>query len=261
MIIDGKAIAAEVLARAKARAEKLPRKPKVLFYAPTQTPATQSYLKIKTKSADAAGCAFEETKEPTFDGADAAIVQLPLPEGMDVRETCNRIPLTKDADVLSDAARAAFMRGDERAPLPPVVGALAEVLARSMVDARGKKAVVVGSGYLVGQPCAAWLAQEGARVTTVNQTKGDLTSALHDADIVVLGAGSPHLVKPEMLKEGVVLFDAGTSESDGVTVGDADPACAPMCSVFTPVPGGVGPIAVAKLFENAISLTERNLSF
>ena len=78
---------------------------------------------------------------------------------------------------------------------------------------------------------------------------------LKDADIVVSGAGSPHLIKPEMLKEGVVLIDAGTSESAGKVVGDCDPACAELASVFTPVPGGVGPIAVAMLFKNFFALS------
>ena len=225
MIIDGRAIAAEVLARAKARAARLPRPPRVLFYAPQQTPATVSYLKMKTRSAEAAGCVFSEVGDPDFSGAEAAIVQLPLPEGMDARATCDRIPLTKDADILSSAAREAFMRGDERALLPPVVGAVQEILVRAGVDVAGKKAVVIGRGFLVGAPCAAWIAQQGAQVTTINDKSGDLESALKDADIVVCGAGAPGLVKPEMLKKGVVLIDAGTTESNGVVVGDADPAC------------------------------------
>jgi methylenetetrahydrofolate dehydrogenase (NADP+)/methenyltetrahydrofolate cyclohydrolase len=79
-------------------------------------------------------------------------------------------------------------------------------------------------------------------------------SILKSADIVVSGAGVPHLIKPEMLRQGVVLIDAGTSESDGALAGDADPACAEVASVFTPVPGGVGPIAVACLFRNVLRL-------
>ena len=84
--------------------------------------------------------------------------------------------------------------------------------------------------------------------------------ALAQADIIVAGAGVPHFIKPEMLKEGVVLIDAGTSESGGTIVGDADPSCANKCSLFTPVPGGVGPLAVAKLFENAVTLAERTMN-
>ncbi len=75
--------------------------------------------------------------------------------------------------------------------------------------------------------------------------------------MVVLGAGEPGLIKPEMLKPGVVLIDAGTSESAGKLAGDADPACAEVASVFTPVPGGVGPIAVAMIFKNLFALAKR----
>jgi methylenetetrahydrofolate dehydrogenase (NADP+) / methenyltetrahydrofolate cyclohydrolase len=273
MVIDGRAIAATVLARARERASTLPHPPRIAAIVANETPATRSYLSIKEKRAEDAGCvlAIERLPESSDTAAlraaversvaDAIIVQLPLSSAVDARMVCDAITSAQDADVLSAAARSAFMRGDEQALLPPVVGALVEILSRAGVEAEGKKAVVVGSGYLVGMPAAAWLAQQGAQVVSVNQKSGDLAAALKDADLVVLGAGSPHLVTPGMLKKGVVLIDAGTSESGGVTVGDADPACAATCSVFTPVPGGVGPIAVAKLFENAVILAERNLSF
>jgi methylenetetrahydrofolate dehydrogenase (NADP+)/methenyltetrahydrofolate cyclohydrolase len=271
MIVDGRAIAAEVLARATARAAKLPHPPKVIAIVANETPATRSYLSIKSRRAEDAGCvlslkrfpesaATEELAEAaSHTKADALIVQLPLPAGVDARAVCDAVPQEEDADVLSGEARAAFMRGDADALLPPVVGALAEILARAHIEPDGKKAVVVGTGYLVGTPSAAWLAQNGAQVMTVNQKSGSLAEALMGADIIVSGAGSPGIVKPEMLAQGVVLIDAGTSESGGVTVGDADPGCEAKCAVFTPVPGGVGPIAVAKLFENAVILAERAL--
>ncbi len=260
MIVDGKAIAAEILALTKERSGKLSRPPRVVAYAPLITPATASYLKIKKRSAEAAGCMFEETDDLAAIGAaDAAIVQLPLPPGMETRATCDRIPLAKDADVLGSEARAKFMRGDVGALLPPVVAAVKEILERAGVLVAGKRAVVVGEGFLVGAPVAAWLAQEGASVTVVRGKTDDLAAALGDAEIIISGAGSPHLITPELIKKGVVLIDAGTSESSGKVAGDADPACAPKCSVFTPVPGGVGPVAVAKLFENAVILAERAL--
>ena len=75
---------------------------------------------------------------------------------------------------------------------------------------------------------------------------------------MVCGAGEPGLIKPEMLKEGVVLIDAGTSEQGGRLMGDADPQCAKIASVFTPVPGGVGPIAVAMIFKNLLTLVKKS---
>ncbi len=75
-------------------------------------------------------------------------------------------------------------------------------------------------------------------------------------DIIVSGAGDPGIVKPHIVKEGVVLIDAGTSEQGGVIVGDIDPACADKASLYTPVPGGVGPVAVACLYRNILTLVK-----
>lgn len=257
MIIDGRALAKEILARTKVRAEALGRRPKVVAYVVQDpTPATISYLKIKARSADAAGCEFAESRDPAFFAdADAAIVQLPTnAEGATLLE---HIPVSKDADVLSKSARDRFAAGEKDALLPPVVAAVREIFLANDITATGKTAVVLGDGWLVGNPCAIWLAQQGAHVTTLTKESKDTEAALCAADIIVSGAGAPHLIQPHMLKEGVVLIDAGTSESNGDVAGDADPACAGKCSLFTPVPGGVGPIAVACLFQNAIELAER----
>mgnify|MGYP001584455448 CR=1 FL=1 len=261
MIIDGRALAKEILARAKTRAQKLPRPPLVVALTASDTPATRSYLAIKQKRAEDAGCIFEtRTLGAKFDDADAVIVQLPVPVGVNQKEVCDAIPVEKDADVLSSAARAQFEMMGLRNPslLPPVVGAVREIFMQNGIEAKGKRAVVIGDGWLVGNPCAKWLVQQGSDVEVVTLESGNLTAALRAADIIVSGAGSPHLIKPEMLQQGLALLDAGTSESDGALVGDADPACADKCSLFTPVPGGVGPVSVACLFENVVTLAERN---
>ena len=262
MIIDGRALAKEILSRTKIRTEKLGRRPNVLVYvSPEETSATRSYLKIKAKSAEDAGCDFEETRSLAFPArADAIIVQLPLPSDIATEDVLNSIPLQQDADVLSTAARAKFENGDTDALLPPVVGAVREIVMHGRVDVKGKRAVVIGDGWLVGNPCAVWLKQQGAIVSVMTLESGDLSAARRAADIIVSGAGSPHLIKPGLLKEGVVLIDAGTSESGGVLAGDADPSCAEKCSIFTPVPGGVGPIAVACLFENVVTLAEKAMN-
>lgn len=257
MIIDGKAVAAEILARAKTGAQTLSRRPKVIALVGEETLATKSYLKIKAARATDAGCDFEVRPYPSdYTDADAVIIQLPLSSSVDAQAACDTIPLEKDADVLSRAARAKFEEGEQGALLPPVVAAIKEILERGEVGVAGKKAVVIGSGFLVGAPAATWLAQRGAQVTVATR-ETDLSWVLKDADIIIAGAGVPGLIKPEMIKEGVVLIDASTSESNGVIVGDADPACAVKCLLFTPVPGGVGPVAVACLFENVLFLSEK----
>ena len=90
---------------------------------------------------------------------------------------------------------------------------------------------------------------------TFDSTSGDVAGATIQADVIVLGAGSPGLLTPQMVKVGAVIFDAGTSEAAGRLAGDADPACAGRASLFTPVPGGIGPITVAMIFKNVLALS------
>ena len=270
MIIDGRALAKEILARTKARVAALPHPPRVLVIAANETTATKSYLAIKKARAADAGCILEIRHIKTslrplelFDMSkevDAVIVQLPLPEEMDTRAILDNIPIEKDADVLSSAARTRFESMDIVSPyiVPPVVGAVQKILESENIEVKGKKAVVIGAGFLVGAPMATWLKLQGAEVEVVTLESGiGARATLAQADIIVSGAGSPHFIKPDMLKQGVVLIDAGASESNGALAGDADPACAEKCSLFTPVPGGVGPLAVACLFENIVTLAER----
>jgi methylenetetrahydrofolate dehydrogenase (NADP+)/methenyltetrahydrofolate cyclohydrolase len=93
---------------------------------------------------------------------------------------------------------------------------------------------------------------------SVVEKGGDVGAATHEADIVVLGVGHPGLLTPDMVKDGVIILDAGTSESSGKVVGDADPMCAEKASLFTPVPGGVGPIAVTEIFANLFDLLKKS---
>lgn len=267
MIVDGRAIASEILkdVRAKGTRAAIVRAVVVM-----PSPATESYLAIKEARAEEAGMHLEVVRLPesatTMDvieavekpGADAVIVQLPLPEHLDSKVILDKIPVDQDADVLSSLAYVRFKEDVDGALLPPVVASIAEVLEREKVFVAGKGVMVVGQGRLVGMPAAAWLVNQGAEVMVVTREEGDL-SRLEDADVIIAGAGSPALIQPHHIREGVVLIDAGTSESGGAIVGDADPSCAAKASVFTPVPGGIGPIAVACLFRNVMLLMERAL--
>lgn len=188
------------------------------------------------------------------------IVQLPLPKYFDTEKVLAEIPVEYDVDLLSGEAIEKFNAGTSRI-LPPVVGAVAEILKRAHTPVTNKKAVVVGQGKLVGKPVATWLEQQGVKVTRTDRTTKDLTAKTQDADIIVTGVGSAKLITPKMLRQGVALIDAGTSESEGKASGDADPECATKCVVFTPVPGGVGPITVAMLFKNLIELAKAQNSF
>jgi methylenetetrahydrofolate dehydrogenase (NADP+)/methenyltetrahydrofolate cyclohydrolase len=257
MTIDGKSIAEGVYAR-------LPQKALRLGILVGQiSPVIDSFVRIKQKAAERLGVELVREELPrgatTADAVaavaalaektDGLIVQLPLPSRIDVEEVLAAIPPEKDVDGISPSPRVR----------PPVAGAIAEILDATGTLVHDTDAVVVGSGRLVGKPAADLLRELGARVTVLS--RGDSLEKLKGADIVVLGAGEPGLVKPEHLKKGVVLIDAGTSDSPAgeqgrKIAGDADPACAEIASVFTPVPGGVGPIAVAMIFRNLFELSK-----
>lgn len=263
MLIDGRAIAKELvdsLARERERMGPL----SLGIVMSEGDAATESFVKIKSRVAARLGvelvrCAL--SSDATTEQAVAAvlelsgktqgiIVQLPLPRSIAADAALSAIPASHDVDGVRPEPPRAPVR-------PPVAEAIAEIFYRHDVVAAGKKAVVVGAGRLVGVPAAELLRDLDARVVVVTHMQGSLLE-LKDADIVVLGAGDSGLVKPEMLKEGVILIDGGTSEQGGRLAGDADPACAQVASLFTPVPGGIGPIAVAMIFRNLFVLAKKN---
>lgn len=261
MIIDGKKIAGEIIDVLMHERATLPADLKLGVLMGAEDAASASFVKIKERVAEKLGIQvvreFLSETSTTEDAFEAlgrlykqcvgVVVQMPLPSAINTIHIIEDLPFTKDVDALDGGA---YTRA-------PVAEAVSEIFVRSNVVVAGKRAVVVGAGKLVGTPVARLLKDLGADVKVVTKNEGSLDD-LKTADIVVLGAGDPGLVKPGMLKEGVVLIDAGTSEASGRIAGDADPACAEVASVFTPVPGGIGPIAVAMLFKNLFILAQKH---
>lgn len=231
----------------------------------TSDPVTRSYVGIKKRAATALDIAVEEyrlpdsaTLEEIVDALksamkhDGIILQLPLPKTIDVDVAKNVVPLMLDVDVLSDAAFEAFSL--QKIPaVPPVPAAMWYILKQHHVPIKGAHMVLIGRGRLVGKPAAVLFERLGANVTVLGRND-DVPSHTKNADVIISGAGVPALIKPDMIRKGVVIVDGGTSESGGMVVGDADPLCAEKASLFTPVPGGVGPIAVVEIFANLIAL-------
>lgn len=229
-------------------------------------PSSKRFVEMKRKFGDAVGITVIVEQLPKQTSTEklisqikesaeknqGIIVQLPLPKHIDTDAVRNAIPITHDIDVLSDEACAQFEKG-ALPILPPVVGAIADIVKQHAIDVKNKKVVVVGKGKLVGAPAAVWLKQQDADVTVLDSKSYDISYETMKADIVVLGAGEPELLKPDMIVEGAIILDAGTSEAAGRLTGDAHPACAAKASLFTPVPGGIGPLTVAVLFHNLLA--------
>jgi methylenetetrahydrofolate dehydrogenase (NADP+)/methenyltetrahydrofolate cyclohydrolase len=268
MTIDGKAVASDILREVK---ERIPSgvEPTVRAITLAPSPATESYLRIKVARAAEAGMTMDVVRLPdgcseddvcaaiSAPGASAVIVQLPLPKEYDTGRIVDCIPLSRDADVLSSASYERFERDELQALIPPVALSVLEVVQRFDIAVKGKQVVVIGAGRLVGRPVATVLRRAGALVTvSVKETPGK-EELYRNADIIVSGAGAGHIVTPDLVRDGVVLIDAGTSGAKGAVIGDISPDCASKASLFTPVPGGMGPIAVACLFRNTAQLLER----
>jgi methylenetetrahydrofolate dehydrogenase (NADP+)/methenyltetrahydrofolate cyclohydrolase len=265
MIVDGRAIAEKLYGELAIERKEFGEV--TLGHLVTEmSPVTASYARIKERGAERLGIKMVRTELPegstTIDAvnairylvdiADGVIPQLPIVPGIDATAVINAIPKELDVDVLTDAAYAEFEKGTWPA-IPPVPAALAYILKESGIDVLGKKIISLGRGRLVGKPAAVLFTQLGAEVTLLGRD-ADIASHTRDADIILLGAGVPGILKPDMVKDGVAVVDAGTSESGGKVVGDADPAVAGKASVFTPVPGGVGPVAIAMIYKNVFAL-------
>jgi methylenetetrahydrofolate dehydrogenase (NADP+)/methenyltetrahydrofolate cyclohydrolase len=259
MLFDGRTFAEDVYDDLSSRRYALPDGLALGIIACEPNAVIESFVRIKARAAERLGVQLLRVDVPAADGEEGIIeaihelvtktqgiiVQLPLPQSLDLGQILAAIPPTHDVDGISPNPLV----------LPPVARAVKTVLERHAVPMVGRNAVVIGAGRLVGAPVAKMLQEEGAEVMVVTKESGSL-SLLKDADIIVSGAGEPGLIQPDMVRDGVVLIDAGTSEQGGKVRGDADPACAERCSLFTPVPGGIGPVAVAMIFENLFELAQ-----
>ena len=184
------------------------------------------------------------------------IIQLPLPSQINTQYILNSITPEKDVDVLSSRALGNFVSGKSQI-MPPVAGAIRALLEEYGIDYKNKNIVTVGAGNLVGKPVAMWLLYEKVTFGVVRSNTQNPQEFLKYADIIISGVGRPKFITGDMVKEGVVVIDAGTSESEGKLVGDVDfDSVAPKASFITPVPGGVGPVTVAILFKNLFTLAK-----
>ncbi|MDR1679117.1 MAG: bifunctional methylenetetrahydrofolate dehydrogenase/methenyltetrahydrofolate cyclohydrolase FolD [Prevotellaceae bacterium] len=192
---------------------------------------------------------------------DGFIVQLPLPKHIDEQKIIEAIDYRKDVDGFHP-----INVGRTSIGLPSFVSAtpagIMELLKRYKVETVGKHCVVIGRSNIVGKPVATLMMQKGtdATVTVCHSRTKNLGEICLQADIIIAAIGVPNFVKAEMVKEGAVVIDVGTTRVPNASTksgfkltGDVDfESVAPKCSLITPVPGGVGPMTICSLLKNTL---------
>ncbi len=271
MVIDGRKIAEELLALLKAKPKTKKFLAGILI---GDDPASLSFLMKKQEMAKELGVDFRLYKLSADLGNDklreevgkiahlgncgGALVELPLPAHLNRHYVLNAVPREQDVAVLGERALGAYYAG--RNPvLPPVAGTVEEILRRANVDLKKMKVGIIGTGFLIGRPIVTWLMNKVEEIYVVH--RGSDFSILKKADLVILGTGHPHLVTPDMVKENAIVIDFGYGKIDEKMCGDFDSSSLETGNgeskiSYTPVPGGAGPILIAKLFENFYALVE-----
>ncbi|QLC72506.1 bifunctional methylenetetrahydrofolate dehydrogenase/methenyltetrahydrofolate cyclohydrolase FolD [Pseudomonas sp. LPB0260] len=276
-LIDGKAIAAslrlQIAQRVAERRQQGLRAPGLAVILVGSDPASQVYVSHKRKDCEEVGFLSQAydlpastsqaellalidrlNEDPSIDGI---LVQLPLPEHLDASLLLERIRPDKDVDGFHpyNIGRLA-----QRMPLlrPCTPKGIMTLLESTGVDLYGLHAVVVGASNIVGRPMAMELLLGGCTVTITHRFTKDLAAHVAQADIVVVAAGKPGLVKGEWIKPGAIVIDVGINrQDDGKLIGDVVYETAlPRAGWITPVPGGVGPMTRAGLLENTLHAAE-----
>lgn len=277
-IIDGKTVAQEIRADLARRVTELKETkgivPGLAVILVGNDPASHVYVRNKIKACQNTGLRSvpyylpETTAEaelldlvrdlnadPQIHGI---LVQLPLPEQMDAQKVLLAIDPAKDVDGLHPLS-IGLLNTNQPGFRPCTPLGVMELIKRTGTEIKGKHAVVVGASNLVGKPAGMLLLQAEATVTICHKATVDLAKHTREADILVAAAGVPGLITADMVKQGAVVIDVGTTKIDGRLHGDVDfDNVVEKAAWITPVPGGVGPMTITMLLWNTVEAVTRN---
>jgi methylenetetrahydrofolate dehydrogenase (NADP+)/methenyltetrahydrofolate cyclohydrolase len=269
-ILDGKKLSEKILAGIKAEIQQSGKQLSFAVIVVGDDPVVAKFISQKERIARDLNVSFQRYEyEKTISTNElrkrigvivheadptGIIVQLPLPSSINVQSILNSVPSEKDVDVLSARSLGNFFVG-KSVVVPPVVGAIQLLLKEYGIEYQSKRIAVIGAGMLVGKPVAAWLLNEKISFSVVDIHSPDISAFTKEADVIISGVGKPGLITGDMVGEGVIIVDAGTSEVGGKLSGDVDfDSVSKKASFITPVPGGVGPLTVAMIFKNLFAL-------
>lgn len=269
MLIDGKKIAQGLIDDLQKEFSKF-QKVTVAAVVVGDDPASFSFLKQKQKKAQDIGIGLEIHKMP-FDISEfelvnkikilsgderikGLILQLPLPPRfLEISKILNAIPSEKDVDALSEKSIV----------LPPSVGVVKLLLEKYKINLANKKVVINGLGRLVGKPIYNWLRQQpelelgDLAAIEKDTSQKEREQLIKTADILISGVGKANLISSALIKKGAVVIDFGTARCGGKLCGDIEQVAAEKARLFTPTPGGTGPILVAIIFKNLLDLLDK----
>ena len=289
-LIDGKAVAAQIKKEIATEVNKIlangGKRPHLAAILVGHDGGSETYVAAKVKACEE--CGFTSTliryeadvteeellakvEELNNDAdIDGFIVQLPLPKHIDEQKVTEAIDYRKDVDGFHPVNAGRLAIG-----LPCFLSAtpngIMELLRRYNIDTKGKKCVVLGRSNIVGKPMASLMMQKNipgdATVTVCHSHTQDIAQECLQADIIIAALGQPHFLKADMVKEGAVVIDVGTTRVPDATrksgfrlCGDVDfDNVAPKCSFITPVPGGVGPMTIVSLMKNTLLAGKREI--
>jgi methylenetetrahydrofolate dehydrogenase (NADP+)/methenyltetrahydrofolate cyclohydrolase len=275
MIIDGKALASDVEAQTKARIESMAAEgivPGLATVMMGENPASQMYIRLKHSACARVGIRSENVVLPDAATEEQLIskieelnmrtdihgilLQLPLPRGMGPQKAMMSIHPEKDVDGFHPVNMGALLLGAERL-VPCTPRGIIYALERLGKKLEGAEAVIVGHSNVVGKPLAAMMLNRNATVQVAHVFTKDLAAHTRDAEILVVAAGVPGLIKRDMVRRGAIVFDVGINRVGDKTVGDVDfDAVKDIAGAITPVPGGVGPLTIAMLLSQTLQAAE-----
>lgn len=268
--LDGTRLSAEIRKNLKKETQDLDVKPKLLVVLVGDDPASQVYVSYKEKACKEVGFESDVIKFPASISEEELIesihglnqdpevtgilVQLPLPDSLDSFSVLDSIHPSKDVDCLTPYNQGLLNLGvDFVQPCTP--SGIIDLLKANEIELEGKNAVVIGRSNIVGKPMVQLLLKENASVSICHSRTKELKSFTKEADILIVAAGQRHLIDTSFLKESVVVVDVGIHRADTGLVGDVDPeGLSEVASAASPVPGGVGPMTIASLLKNTLSL-------
>ena len=277
-IIDGRKLRDSILEKVKAEISSLKFQPVFCDILIGDNSVSAQYVNMKAKTAEAVGIHFhhanfsedisteslvEEIKKLNqLENICGLIVQLPIPKSLDTKKVLDSVDSKIDVDCLGEKTSEVFYEGENVPSFPTALACMAILDSINVDDnpstsLRTRKIVVIGQGKLVGLPVTYLLNRRGLKVETVTRSTLNKEEIIKNADVIISATGQGKFLQGNMIKQGAIIIDAGTSESNGGIVGDVDlESVTGVAGYVSPVPGGVGPVTVAMLLNNVLTVAK-----